>query len=144
MLSGQGAKVARVGQRTTTEEQGLRMRVRYRAIGEILRLLFGVLLLLGASPMTFIRVDDWGEAEEGLLQMTRNWSFYPSPAKRTIKTPPRVVVDGDRKVLQLKTDHESVGLWRALAVDVRTTPRLVWQWKPLVLPEGGCTPLLEE
>ncbi len=103
----------------------------------MLRLLLVASLMLGTSPVGPVRVDDWEETGEGPLAMTGHWSFYPSAARRTFKTPPAVVVDGGRKVLQLKTDHESVGMWGALAVDVSATPRLVWQWKPLILPEGG-------
>ena len=113
------------------------MKRRHQVIRDILCLLLVVSLVLGAGPAAPIRVDDWDEYGEGPLAMTRHWSFYPSAARRTFKTPPAVVVDGGRKVLQLKTDHESVGMWRALAVDVRATPRLVWHWKPLILPEGG-------
>ena len=110
---------------------------RYEVIPDILCLLLGASLVVGASPAAPTRVDDWDEDGAGPLAMTRHWSFYPSSAKRMFKTPPAVVVEDGRKVRQLKTDHESVGVWRAVEVDVSATRRLVWQWKPLVLPEGG-------
>ena len=117
--------------------EGPRMNRRYEVIRDILCLLLGASLVVGANPAAPTRVDDWDEDGAGPLVMTRHWSFYPSSAKRMFKTPPAVVLDGGRKVLQLKTDHESVGVWRAVEVDVSATRRLVWQWKPLVLPEGG-------
>lgn len=106
-------------------------------IRDLLLVLLGGALAVGAGPAGPIRVDDWDEYGVGPLPMTRHWSFYPSSAMRTFKTPPKVVLDGSQTVLLLKTDHESVGMWRTIGVNVGQLPRLVWNWKPLVLPEGG-------
>jgi hypothetical protein len=47
------------------------------------------------------------------------------------------VQDEGRPVLQLMTDREAMRVGRMLKVDPKKTPWLVWEWKPLVLPEGG-------
>ncbi|OGK86241.1 MAG: hypothetical protein A2W08_04875 [Candidatus Rokubacteria bacterium RBG_16_73_20] len=94
-------------------------------------------LLLGAGPSGAVRVDDWESRQAGPLDLGGAWRTYPFYERPAFKQPPAIVVDDGRHALRLTTDNESARLGRALKVDLRRTPRLVWEWKPLVLPEGG-------
>ena len=90
---------------------------------------------LGPPRAGTVRVDTW--ESEGPLDLSREWQLDPNAPAPTFKYPPAVVVDGGQRVLRLKTDHESVSIWRAVRVDLRDTPRLTWDWKALTLPDGG-------
>jgi hypothetical protein len=95
-----------------------------------------VALTLGAGPVGPVRVDTWDAAPPGPLVLPGQWRLYPGP-RTTFKHPPAIGLDGGRFVLHLRTDHESVGLVRAVRVDLNATPILAWEWKPLALPLGG-------
>lgn len=82
-----------------------------------------------------VRVDTWEAA--GPLDLSREWQLDPNTPTPTFKYPPAVVVDGGQRVLRLKTERESVSIWRTIRVDLRQTPRLAWEWKVLAMPEGG-------
>jgi len=94
-------------------------------------------LTLGAGPSRAVRVDDWASRQAGPLELGGAWRTYPFYERPAFTQPPAVVVDGGRPALRLSTDNESMRLGRALKVDLRQTPRLVWEWKALVLPERG-------
>jgi Protein of unknown function (DUF3047) len=95
-----------------------------------------VVLTLGAGPATMVRVDSWNTSPPGPLDLSGMWRRYP--AERTpFKHPPTIAQDEGRAVLQLTTDSEAMRIGRTLKVDLKETPWLVWEWKPLVLPEGG-------
>jgi Protein of unknown function (DUF3047) len=102
----------------------------------LLALAFTAALTLGAGPSPGIRVDDWDSHSPGPLDLSAAWQRYP--AKPTPFThPPSIVRDAGRPVLQLVTSGEAMRIGRPLKIDVKKTPWLVWEWKPLVLPEGG-------
>jgi hypothetical protein len=93
-------------------------------------------LTLGAGPVSTVRVDDWDAQPIGPLNLSATWRRYAD--ERTVfKQPPAIVQDEGRPVLQLMTDREAMRVGRVMKVDLKNTPWLVWEWKPLVLPEGG-------
>lgn len=70
--------------------------------------------------------------------MSAVWHTYPpSITPPLFKHPPMIVLDSGRLALQLMTDAESVRVGRALIVDVKEMSILAWEWKALVLPDGG-------
>ena len=93
-------------------------------------------LVLGAGPGSTVRVDNWDAYTVGPLDLSAEWRRYP-PERGTLKHAPEVVVEAGRPVLQLTTSGEAVRIGRALKIDPAKTPWLVWDWKALVLPEGG-------
>jgi len=95
-----------------------------------------VVLALGAGPVATVRVDDWDARAVGPLDLSATWQRYPEEGV-AFKQPPAIVQDDGRRVLQLTTDDEAMRIGRGLKVDLDRTPWLVWEWKPLVLPEGG-------
>jgi len=107
----------------------------------------GLLVLIGltfaTAPRTapetprLIRVDTWDTAPDGPLDLTRDWQLNPRAASTTFRYPPAIVRDGAQRALRLRTDRETVTLWRLVQADLRQTPRLVWEWKALTLPAGG-------
>jgi hypothetical protein len=98
--------------------------------------LVAVVLILGAGPVSTVRVDNWDAYPTGPLDLAGAWRRYP--AERTpLKQPPAIVQDDGRPVLKLTTDREALRLGRTLKVDLKKTPWLIWEWKPLVLPERG-------
>jgi hypothetical protein len=94
-------------------------------------------LTLGAKPRDTIRVDDWESYPAGPLTLGATWRTYPFYERPNFKEPPAIVVDAERPVLHLATENEAMRIGRPLKVDVRRTPWLVWEWKPLALPAGG-------
>ena len=95
-------------------------------------------LTLGAGPSSGVRIDDWDAHPPGPLELSGPWRAYPpSVAPRAFKHPPAIVLDGGRPVLHLATDGEPMRLGRELKIDLTRTPWLVWEWKPLRLPDGG-------
>jgi hypothetical protein len=92
-------------------------------------------LLLGAGRATVIRLDNWEAYPPGTLDLTGIWRPYPEHL--TFRHPPRIVLDGSRLALSLTTDNEALRIGRAVKIDPRETPWLTWEWKALVLPEGG-------
>jgi hypothetical protein len=96
-------------------------------------------MTLGAGKLPApVRVDDWDTHRAGALNLSVGWQSYPpSPQHPILKQPPSIAVDGGRFVLQLVTDRETLRIGRPLKVDVGRTPLLLWEWKPLILPEGG-------
>jgi hypothetical protein len=93
-------------------------------------------LALGAGPAPTVRVDNWDVYTAGPLDLSADWRRYP-PERAGLKQPPAIVVESGRPVLQLTTSGEAVRIGRALKIDLARTPWLVWDWKPLALPEGG-------
>lgn len=90
---------------------------------------------LGAGPPGAVRVDDWESRQAGPLAGA--WRTYPFHERPAFKQPPAIVEDDGRHALRLATDAEAMRIGRTMKVDVRRTPWLVWEWKPLVLPQGG-------
>jgi DUF3047 family protein len=93
-------------------------------------------LTLGAGPVSTVRVATWDVHPPGPLDLSAQWSRYP-PGRTPFKKPPAVVQDDGRPVLELTTVDEPLRIGRSLKVDPKATPWLTWEWKPLVLPDGG-------
>jgi hypothetical protein len=100
-------------------------------------LALGLLLMGATAPSGSIRIDTWDTSAIGPLSLSLEWQPYPRSASAPLKSPLAIVVDGGRRALRMKTDHESVKIWREVRVGVNQTPRLVWEWKALALPDGG-------
>lgn len=49
----------------------------------------------------------------------------------------KVVKDGDRTAVHLKSDRSSGALYKEIAFDIRDFPVLHWQWKAEKLPDGA-------
>jgi Protein of unknown function (DUF3047) len=84
-----------------------------------------------------IRVDTWETAPDGPLDLTRDWQLNPYAPSMTFRYPPAIVRDGTQRALRLRTERETMSLWRMVKADLQRTPRLVWEWKALRLPAGG-------
>jgi hypothetical protein len=98
----------------------------------------GVVVTVGAAaPGDPLRLDTWDALQTGPLDLSGTWRPYPVTERHTFKHPPTIVVDNGRRALRLVTDGEPMRIGRAMSLDVKDKPRLVWEWKPLVLPEGG-------
>ena len=95
-----------------------------------------LVLTLGAGPRSTVRVDNWDAYPPGPLDLSAEWRRYP-PERTAFTQPPAVVQDDGRRVLQLATSGEAMRVGRTLEIDLKETPWLVWEWKVLVLPEGG-------
>jgi hypothetical protein len=95
-----------------------------------------VALTLGAGPASAVRVAAWNTSSLGPLDLSAEWSRYP-PGRTPFKQPPAIVQDDGRPVLQLATMDEPLRIGRSVKVDLKATPWLTWEWKPLVLPDGG-------
>jgi hypothetical protein len=93
-----------------------------------------VVLTLGGGAAA-VRLDDWETYTPGTLNLGGVWQPYPAGLK--FKHAPAIVLDGTRPALLLKTDGDSMRLGRAVKVNPRETPWLMWDWKALTLPEGG-------
>jgi hypothetical protein len=93
-------------------------------------------LTLGAGPGSTVRVDNWDAYPVGPLDLSAEWRPYP-PERTAFKQPPTIVQDDGRRVLQLATAGEAMRIGRTLQIDPKQTPWLVWEWKVLMLPEGG-------
>lgn len=93
----------------------------------------------GSQParVAVVRVDTWDTAPDGPLDLSRDWQLNPHAPSTTFRYPPAIILDGPHRALRIRTDHESVSIWRMVRADLRRTPRLVWDWKVLGLPAGG-------
>src|SRR5712692_82175 len=96
------------------------------------------LALMGATASGgSVRMETWGTSEIGPMSLSGKWQRYPRSGSTPFKYPPAIVIDDGRRALRMKTDHESMKIWREVRVDVSKTPRLVWEWKALALPGDG-------
>ena len=99
----------------------------------------GLLLLTTvaiAAPGS-LRIDDCSARKPGPLELGEVWKTYPFQEKPVFKEPPAIVEHEGRRVLRLATQSEAMRVGRSMKIDVKQTPWLAWEWKPLVLPEGG-------
>lgn len=107
------------------------MRMRARSLVALL----AALLALGAGAGSGVRLDSWESYPAGRLDLSGVWRAYPSEQK--FRHPPAIVLDGTRPALSLKTENEAMRIGRSVKIDPRETPWLTWEWKAVVLPEGG-------
>jgi DUF3047 family protein len=100
------------------------------------------LLALGASASRVVSIDNWAAYSAGPLNLATVWQFYPfAVGSGAFSHPPAITLDGGRPVLHLMTERDSMRVGRKvgrdLKIDIKDTPWLVWEWKPLVLPDHG-------
>lgn len=106
------------------------MRTRARSVAALL----AAALAVGAGATT-VRLDNWESYPLGALDLAGLWRSYPS--EQTFKHAPAIVLDGTRPALSLRTENEAMRIGRSVKIDPRETPWLHWEWKAVVLPEGG-------
>ena len=89
--------------------------------------------LSAADPPT-IAVEDWSKQPEGKTGIPDGWKgqTWGSP-----KYDFRIVTQGGRKALHLKSQNDSSTISREIKVDVKRYPILTWSWQAVVLPKGG-------
>jgi hypothetical protein len=83
-----------------------------------------------------VKVNDWNLQDVGQLDLSAVWRAYP-PKPGNFSHPPAIVLDAGRPVLHLATAAEALRIGRPLQVHLTKTPWFVWEWKPLVLPDGA-------
>jgi hypothetical protein len=108
-----------------------------------IRLLAAVTLLAGAltvprplsaaDPAT-VPVEDWSRQPEGKTGIPDGWKgqTWGSPRYEF-----RIVSQGGRKALHLKSGNDSSTITKEIKVDVKRHPMLAWSWQVISLPKGG-------
>jgi hypothetical protein len=98
----------------------------------------GVLALAGlAAAADQVVIEDWKEYKVGTTGLPAQWQAqnWGSPNYQNLK----IVEDGGRQALYMKSVNDSSTLSREIKGKVRLkdTPILEWDWKSTVLPKGG-------
>ena len=103
------------------------------ALAAVVLLAWGPEQLRAADPGT-IPVEDWASQQEGNTGIPEGWlgQNWGSP-----KYDFRVVIDGGRKVINMKSAGDSSTISKEIKVDVKTSPILQWSWKAVTLPNNG-------
>lgn len=89
--------------------------------------------LFAADPPTVL-VEDWSKQPDGKTGIPDGWKgqTWGSP-----KYEFRVVTQGGRKALHLKSQNDSSTISKEIKVDVKAHPVLQWTWQAVTLPKGG-------
>ena len=89
---------------------------------------------LAAADGESIPVEDWSRQPDGKTGIPEGWKgqTWGSP-----KYDFRVVSQGGRKVIHLKSQDDSSTITKELKVDVKRYPIMKWSWQAVVLPKGG-------
>jgi hypothetical protein len=89
---------------------------------------------LGAADAPTVVVEDWSRQPDGKTGIPDGWKgqTWGSP-----KYDFRIVSEGGRKVLRIKSRDDSSTISKELKVDVKRNPILQWSWQAVVLPNGG-------
>src|SRR5260370_11968232 len=89
--------------------------------------------LPAADPPT-VAVEDWAKQAEGKTGIPDGWKGqnWGSP-----KYDFRIVTQGGRKAIHLKSANDSSTISKEVKVDVKTWPILQWSWQVGTLPKGG-------
>jgi len=66
-------------------------------------------------------------------QIPSEWELSENKGKADFA----LVPDGDGEALRLRSRSSSYSLQKSVAIDLKRTPYLVWQWKVTELPKGG-------
>ena len=97
-------------------------------------LLVGVSLAAAADQ---VLIEDWKAYKAGTTGLPGEWKAqnWGSPNYQSI----RIVDDGGRPALSMKSVNDSSTINREIKGKVRLkdTPILEWEWKSIVLPKGG-------
>lgn len=98
-----------------------------------------LLLTWGPAPLraadpSAMPVEDWASQPEGKTGIPDGWrgQNWGSP-----KYDFRIVTEGGRKVIHLKSAGDSSTISKEVKVDVKTWPVLQWSWRVVTLPRGG-------
>ena len=89
--------------------------------------------LSAADPPT-VPVEDWSKQPDGKTGIPDGWKgqSWGSP-----KYEFRIVAQGGRKILHLKSNNDSSTISKEIKVDVKSHPILQWSWQAVTLPKGG-------
>jgi DUF3047 family protein len=89
--------------------------------------------LPAVDPPTRV-VEDWVRQPEGKSGIPDGWKGqnWGSP-----KYDFRVVTQGGRKAINLKSSNDSSTISKEVKVDVKAWPVLQWSWQAVTLPKGG-------
>lgn len=105
--------------------------------GRMIRLVAAALLavaLLPAVGQSGTIVEDWSQQPEGKTGIPDGWKGQTWGSPRYDF---RVVTQGGRKILHLKSQDDSSTISKEVKVDVSRVPLLQWSWQAVVLPKGG-------
>ena len=112
-----------------------------RDVGRAVRLAAaaGSLLLVAAAERApaqpaSVLIEDWSQQPAGKTGVPDGWKpqNWGSP-----KYDLRIEVEGNVKVLHLKSDNEGSTINKEVKVDLRTYPVVEWRWKAVSLPKGA-------
>src|SRR5690242_13009542 len=103
------------------------------ALAAALLLAGGPAALRAADPAT-MPVEDWAGQPEGKTGIPDGWKGqnWGSP-----KYDFRIVTQGGRKAIQLKSANDSSTISKEVKVDVKAWPIVQWSWQVVTLPKGG-------
>jgi hypothetical protein len=89
--------------------------------------------LSAADPPT-VPVEDWSKQPDGKTGIPDGWKgqSWGSPRYEF-----RIVTQGGRKVLHLKSNNDSSTISKEIKVDVKRHPILQWGWQAITLPKDG-------
>jgi hypothetical protein len=89
---------------------------------------------LSAADVPTVSVEDWSKQPEGKTGIPDGWKgqTWGSP-----KYEFRIVTQGGRKALHLKSQNDSSTISKEIKVDVKSHPVLQWSWQAVTLPKGG-------
>jgi hypothetical protein len=89
--------------------------------------------LPAADPPTLV-VEDWAKQADGKTGIPDRWKGqnWGSP-----KYDFRIVTQGGRKAINLKSPNDSSTISKEVKVDVKAWPILQWSWQAVTLPKGG-------
>ena len=89
--------------------------------------------LRAADPPT-VPVEDWAKQADGKTGIPDGWKGqnWGSP-----KYDFRIVTQGGRKAIHLKSANDSSTISKEVKVDVKTWPVLQWSWQVVTLPKGA-------
>ena len=89
---------------------------------------------LSAADAPTVSVEDWSKQPEGKTGIPDGWKgqSWGSP-----KYEFRIVTQGGRKVLHLKSNNDSSTISKEIKVDIKSLPILQWSWQAVTLPKWG-------
>jgi hypothetical protein len=89
--------------------------------------------LWAADPATIL-VEDWAKQPDGKTGIPEGWKGQSWGSPRYDF---RIVTQGGRKVLHVKSANDSSTISKEIKVDVKRHPILTWSWQAVALPRGG-------
>ena len=100
----------------------------------VVALLTGLAAPLPAADSPTRVVEDWAKQPDGKTGIPDGWKGqnWGSP-----KYDFRIVTQGGRKALHLKSQGDGSTISREVKVDVKTWPIIQWSWQAVTLPKGG-------